>query len=167
MCIRDRAALSIAVSPLVIGTGLYLAIHPFANPLKLALPITALVNALMSLPFVYRAIAPAWAATETQFGRLADSLSLAGVARWRYLILPRLARPLGFSAGLAAALSMGDLGVIALFASPEQVTLPMQIYNLMGSFRMQQAAAAGLLLLALSLGLFWVFDRGGRLRAGA
>ncbi|MDF0599390.1 thiamine/thiamine pyrophosphate ABC transporter permease ThiP [Psychromarinibacter sp. C21-152] len=163
--VEALAVLSIAVSPLVIGTGLFLVIYPFADPISLALPITALVNALMSLPFAYRALAPALAEAETVHGRLADSLGMRGWARLKHLILPRLMRPLGFAAGLAAALSMGDLGVIALFANPEQATLPMEMYGLMASFRMEQASSAALLLLVCSMGLFWVFDRGGRVRA--
>ena len=57
---------------------------------------------------------------------------------------------------------MGDLGVIALFGDAERATLPLKLYQLMGSYRMDQAAAAAVLLLALSLGLFWLFDRVGR-----
>jgi len=80
--------------------------------------------------------------------------------------VPRLRRPLGFAAGLTAALSMGDLGVIALFADPDRATLPLKVYQLMGAYRMEQAAGGALLLLLLSLTLFWVFDRGGRVGSG-
>lgn len=159
--------LSIAASPLVIGTGLFVLLFPVVDPATLALPVTALVNALMSLPFALRALVPAVAEVETSYGRLGDSLSLRGAARMRLLLLPRLRRPLGFAAGLAAALSMGDLGVIALFADPETATLPLQLYRLMGAYRMEDAAAAALLLVALSLALFWGFDRGGRANAEA
>jgi thiamine transport system permease protein len=38
---------------------------------------------------------------------------------------------------------------------------------LMGAYRMEQAAGAALLLLVLSLALFWLFDRGGRMNAAA
>ena len=72
---------------------------------------------------------------------------------------------MGFAAGLTAALAMGDLGVIALFADPDRATLPLQVYRLMGSYQMEAAAGAALLLLFTSLGLFWLFDRGGRLGA--
>jgi thiamine transport system permease protein len=37
----------------------------------------------------------------------------------------------------------------------------------MGAYRMEQAAGAALLLLILSFGLFWIFDRGGRANADA
>lgn len=159
--------LSIAASPLVIGTGLFILLFPVADPFALALPVTASVNALMSLPFALRALVPAVADIEGQYGRLGDSLSLSGVARMRLLLLPRLRRPLGFAAGLAAALSMGDLGVIALFADPETATLPLQLYRLMAAYRMEDAASAALLLVILSLAIFWLFDRGGRVNADA
>lgn len=159
--------LSIAASPLVIGTGLFILLRPVTNPVALALPVTALVNAVMSLPFAMRALVPALREVEATYGQLADSLALHGMARLRLLLLPRMRRPIGFAAGLAAALSMGDLGVIALFADPARATLPLQLYRLMGSYRLDQAAGAALLLLGLSLALFWLFDRGGRVNADA
>ncbi len=161
----SMAMLGIVASPLVIGTGLFIIIHPLANPAAFALPVTALVNALMALPFVLRALLPALSDVEVNYGRLADGLGMQGWARMKNLYWPRMRRPLGFAAGLTAALSMGDLGVVTLFAAPDQATLPLQLYRLMGAYRMQDAAATGLLLLALSLTLFWLFDQGGRGRA--
>ncbi len=157
--------LSIAVSPLVIGTGLFLIVFPVADPIALSLPITGLVNALVALPFLLRALIPAATEAEATQGRLADALGLHGTARLRHAILPRLRRPLGFGAGLAAAFSMGDLGVIALFSAPGQETLPLEMYRLFGSYRTNDAQGAAVLLMALSLGLFWLFDRGGRVNA--
>lgn len=157
----------IAVSPLVLGTGLFLLVRPYANPFTLALPVTALVNALMSLPFALRALTPELDHIRADYDRLSMALGLTGWRWWWRVALPRLRRPLGFSAGLAAALSMGDLGVIALFADPERSTLPLQMYRLMGAYRMEAAHGAALLLLALSLGAFWLFDRGGRVDADA
>ena len=158
----ETAHTGIAMSPLVIGTGLFLLIHPVSDPQRWALTVTVLVNALAALPFAMRVLLPALRHTEQSFGPLADGLGMTGWSRLRWLILPRLRRPLGFAAGLAAALSMGDLGVIALFADPDRATLPLQIMRLMGAYRMEAAAGAGLLLLVMSLGLFWLFDRGGR-----
>jgi thiamine transport system permease protein len=116
----------------------------------------------MALPFALRATAPALDRIEATHGRLATALGLTGLARLRLLILPRLAGPLGFAAGLAAALSMGDLGVIVLFGGQDQPTLPLAMYRLMGAYRMEDAAGAALLLLILSLALFRLFDRGHR-----
>jgi thiamine transport system permease protein len=65
-------------------------------------------------------------------------------------------------AGLAAALSMGDLGVVALFASQDQATLPLVVQRLSGAYRMDQAAAAALVLVVCSFALFALCDIGGR-----
>ena len=105
---------------------------------------------------------PETRALHADYGRLADSLALQGWPRLRWLVLPRLARPLGFGAGIAAALSMGDLGVIALFAGEQQATLPLVVSQLTGAYRMEAAASAALILVTLSFALFWVFDAGGR-----
>ena len=156
------ATLPLAASSLVLGTGLFLIALPLTRPADLALPVTVLVNAMLALPFVYRVLAPEARSLEVDYGRLADALGMTGFARLRWLILPRLARPLGFGAGLVAALSMGDLGVIALFASEQGATLPLLVQRLIGAYRMDTAASAALLLVSLSFALFWAFDAGGR-----
>ena len=161
------AMLPLTASPLVLGTGIFLLSRPFAAPETLALPVTLLVNAALSLPFVFRLILPEARSLHQDYGRLAEALALRGWARLRLLELPRLARPLGFGAGVAAALSMGDLGVIALFASEKAATLPLVIQRLLGAYRIEQAAAASLLLVAASFALFFAFDHLGRRHAAA
>ena len=161
------AMLTMTASPLVLGTGLFLILRPVTDPVAVALPVTVLVNAAMALPFCLRILLPELIALSAAYGRLAASLGLRGSARLRIVTLPRLRRPLAFAAGLSAALAMGDLGVIALFADPGRATLPMQVYGLMGAYRMDEAAAAAVLLVSLSFGLFWLFDRLGRRDADA
>jgi thiamine transport system permease protein len=164
--IEAAATLPLATSGLVLGTGLFLLILPFGPPMTLALPVTILVNAMLTLPYLYRILLPEARALHSDYGRLADSLSMTGWSRLRWLTLPRLARPLGFGAGIAAALSMGDLGAIALFAGERQATLPLVVQQLTGAYRMEAAASAALVLVTLSFLLFWICDAGGR-RAAA
>ncbi|MDB6452813.1 thiamine/thiamine pyrophosphate ABC transporter permease ThiP [Falsirhodobacter sp. 20TX0035] len=156
------ATLPLAASSLVMGTGLFLALWPLLPPERVALPVTLVVNATLALPFAFRILHPAAQTLRQDYGRLADSLGLRGMARLRWLVLPRLRAPLGFAAGVSAALSMGDLGVIALFAAPDGPTLPLLVQQLMGAYRMEQAAGAALLLVVLSFALFFIFDWGGR-----
>ena len=154
--------LPMAASGLVLGTGWFLILFPLARPESLALPVTILANALMALPFLIRLILPEARRLMTDYDRLARATGLEGLARLRWLTLPRLARPLGLGAGLAAALSMGDLGTIALFAGEGQATLPLVIQRLAGAYRMEAASGAALVLVALSFTLFAIFDMGGR-----
>jgi thiamine transport system permease protein len=159
--------MTLAASPFVIGTGLFVILNPLVDPFALALPVTALVNAGMALPFALRVLLPALAEVRANYGMLADSLGMGGVARFRLVVWPQIRRPAGFATGLAAALSAGDLGVIALFAPPDVATLPLVMQRLMAGYRMADAAGAALVLLALTFGLFWLFDRGGRVDARA
>ena len=159
--------LGLSASPLMIGTGWFILINPVADPVQLALPVTALVNALMALPFALRIMVPRLRDTVQDYGRLGESLGMRGWPLWRWLILPRLRAQIGFAAGLTGALSVGDLGVIALFADPDRATLPLQMYRLMGAYRMEAAAGAALILLTLALGVFWICDKGGRWHADA
>lgn len=154
--------LPIVASPLVLGTGIYLIMRGLVTPDQLALPVTVTINAVMSLPFALRSLIPAAQDLRADYGRLAAALGLTGLARLRLLTLPRLARPLGFAGGLSAALAMGDLGVIALFGNAEQATLPLKLYQLMNAYRMTDAAGCAVLLMMISFGLFYAFDRGAR-----
>jgi thiamine transport system permease protein len=153
------AMLPMTASALVMGTGLFLIARPFIAPSALALPVTLIANAALSLPFAVRLLVPEVRVLQADYDRLAAALNMGGWARLRLLTLPRLARPLGFSAGLAAAFSMGDLGVITLFSDGRTQTLPLALFQLMGAYRMDQAAAAALLLIALSFSAFWLLDR--------
>ena len=156
------ATLPLAASSLVMGTGLFILLRTVVSPMTMALPVTMLVNSMLALPFAFRILAPETQKLQADYGRLVAALGLGPVARLRWLVLPRLARPLGFAAGLSAALAMGDLGVIALFAGDGGATLPLMVQRLMGAYRMDQAAAAALVLVTLSFTLFWAFDATGR-----
>ncbi|MBW4707075.1 thiamine/thiamine pyrophosphate ABC transporter permease ThiP [Roseobacter sp. YSTF-M11] len=159
--------IGLSASPLMIGTGWFILINPVTDPVPLALLVTALINALMALPFALRILVPPTREVLTTYDRLSRSLGLQGWSAWRWLVLPRLRAQIGFTAGLTGALSVGDLGVIALFADPDRATLPLQMYRLMGAYRTEAAAGAALLLLAMALALFWICDKGGRWRAEA
>lgn len=161
------ALLGLSASPLMIGTGWFVLINPLMDPAMLTLTVTAAVNAMMSLPFAVRALVPGIRETAQRYGALSETLTMTGWPLWRLVILPRLRPQIGFAAGLSGALSMGDLGVIALFADQDRATLPLQMYRLMGAYRMDAAAGTALLLLAISLLIFWVFDKGGRWRVEA
>ena len=155
-------SLGIAISPIVMGAGTFLMLKNFGNPYLLAVPVTVVVNALVSLPFVIRILKPSALEIRKEFDNLSHSIGLTGIYWVWWVYLRRLKRPIGFSLGVAAALSMGDLGVIVLFGSGEITTLPLKIYQLMGSYRVEEALASALLLSLLAFGSFAFFDKLGR-----
>jgi thiamine transport system permease protein len=54
---------------------------------------------------------------------------------------------------------MGDLGVIALFGTPHTTTLPLMIYQQLGAYMIPHATVTALVLLLLSLTVFWGLER--------
>ncbi len=80
-------------------------------------------------------------------------LSRLRLVEWR-----ALRAPIAQAVAISFVLSLGDLGAIALFGSQDFQTLPLYLFELMGSYRMDAAAVAALVLLLLSLGLFSVVE---------
>ena len=152
------AMLPLATSSLVLGTGLFLIIHPFFSPARAALSVTILTNGFLSLPFAFRILLPDLRRLYADYGHQMTLYDLGPWAAFRFVIWPRMRPAIGFALGVTAAISMGDLGVITLFANVDGTTLPMMIARLLGAYKMQEAASAALLLVLLSFGLFWLFD---------
>src|SRR5690606_3627819 len=119
------------------------------------------VNAVMAMPFAIRAIRPAYDAASARHERLAASLGIAGINRLRLIDWPVLRRPLFMAMAFAMALSLGDLGVIALFGSDSVQTLPYLLLARMGSYRTADAAGLALFLGVICLALMTFVDRTG------
>jgi thiamine transport system permease protein len=148
--------LGLVAPPAVIATGwTILAIAgPGLSPL--ALPLIILLNALMALPFAYNAIAPAVGAIAGTQDRLCESLGIAGWNRLRHIDVPALKTPLLLGYAMAAVLSLGDLSGVLFFGDGRYVTLPALVYQQMGTYRMEGAMGAALVLAFLSFAVLWL-----------
>jgi thiamine transport system permease protein len=151
--------LILAVPPVAVSAGLFVVLRPIADPFQLAIPLIILVNALMALPFVLRQIEPPVILSAERYGRVADSLGMSGIARLRLVDWPLLRRPAAAALAVAAALSLGDLGVAAFFGAGNISTLPLLLYQRMGAYRMDESASVALLLALLVLALFLAAQR--------
>lgn len=149
--LRASTSFILLVPPVILGAGWFLLLRPFGQVNAFAPVIILLVNALMALPFVYRILKPAYMQHEARTGRLSLSLGIYGLRRFWLNDLPALRKPLLMALSFAAALSLGDLGAVALFGSQDVVTLPWLLYSRMGSYRTADAAGLALLLAILCL----------------
>ena len=100
---------------------------------------------------------------EKRFRQLYWQMNIVGWSRFRLewqAIRSALAQGLAY----AVLLSLGDLGVVALFGSKGLETLPMYLYQLIGSYRVEQGACVAVVLIGLCLVLFYGITRllGGR-----
>ena len=147
------------VPGLVLATGLFLLLRNAGWGLTGNYLIVVWVNAVMALPFVLRALMPAMIQHEKRFRRMHQSLGIWG---WSRLMLewPLLRRNVGQALGYAVLLSLGDMGVIALFGTQGLVSLPLYLYQLVGSYRLQEGASVAVVLMALCAVLFYACTRG-------
>lgn len=137
--------------PVVLGAGWFLLLRPLGDVTRFAPLVVVAINALMALPFVQRVLAPAMATHAVRTERLAASLGIGGFHRLRWIDWPALRKPLFMAFSFALALSLGDLGAIALFGSQDLATLPWLLYSRMGSYRTADAAGLALMLGILCL----------------
>ena len=164
-CAGNGASLILLVPSVVLGAGWFiLAVE--AGQLRLTGTIgpalVAVVNAAMAMPFVMRLLSPAHDAAAARHDRLAANLGLSGWTRLRLIDMPALKGPLAAGFAFAMALSLGDLGVIALFGSEDFRTLPWLLHARMGSYRTDDAAGLALILALVCLALMMVAARAGR-----
>lgn len=152
-------SLTLLVPPVVLGAGWFLMLGGGAGQLLAPLAVIVLINALMALPFVMRVIEPAHQSAMERNGRLAMSLGITGLNRIRQIDVPAMLAPLATGFVFAVALSLGDLGAIALFGSDRIITLPWLLYQKLGSYRTADAAGLALLLGLTTMALMIVADR--------
>lgn len=146
------ASMILLVPPTVLGTGWFLLIGP-ARLAPAAPVLIAVINGLMALPFVLRVLDPALATHRERSMRLCASLGISGWNRLRHVDWPALRKPLAMALAFGTALSLGDLGVVALFGSEDLITLPWLLYSRMGSYRTADAAGLALMLALVCLAL--------------
>lgn len=140
------SSLVLLVPPIVLATGWFLALRPLGDPARFAALLIVAINALMALPFVIRVVEPAYAVHRRRTGRLAASLGLTGLARLRLVDWPGLRKPFFTALSFAMALSLGDLGAVALFGSDSLMTLPWLLYSKLGSYRTNDADGLAFIL---------------------
>ncbi len=144
--LAGTSSLVLVVPPIILGTGWFLVLRQFGNVGDFAPYLVAFINALMALPFAVRVLEPALDDHRRQTARLAAALGVGGVSKWRMIDAPVLTRPILTALSFAMALSLGDLGAVALFGSSELVTLPWLVYSTLSSYRTNDADGFALIL---------------------
>ncbi|MBO68595.1 MAG: thiamine/thiamine pyrophosphate ABC transporter, permease protein [Acidiferrobacteraceae bacterium] len=150
----------LVVSPIVVGTGLFLLLLPIGINFDAAMLVIILVNAALVLPYIIRTVGPALLDAGLRYDKLCRNLAINRWNRLRLVDWPIIRRPLSFALGLSASLSLGDLGVAALFNSAGAITLPVLVYYQLSAYRFDEAAVTALLLIFICAMLFVIIDKG-------
>jgi len=156
----ELIAMIILVTPgLVISTGLFLLLRDITNVFDYAIYIVIMVNALMALPFVIKGLAQPMLQCAQKYDQLCASLGIFGWSRLTLVEWKLLKQPIGHVLAISFVLSIGDLSAVALFGSQDFKTLPLYLFQLLGSYQMDAAAVVALFLLIISVGIFSVTEK--------
>lgn len=149
------AVIYLTVPSIVIGFGFFLIAQHLSGDVYALAPLALLTaNVLLSLPFAMVILGPAIHKVSSKYDKLAFSLGIRGISRWRMIEWPSLRREIGLVSALSFCFSLGDLGVIALFGNRDFATLPLLLYQSAGAYRTTDAAGIALILLGLTLFAF-------------
>jgi thiamine transport system permease protein len=157
--LETGSSLILVVPPIILGAGWFILLRSFGNPFSFGITMVITVNAAMAMPFAVRLIRPAWDNAAARHNRLCEQLGVSGFNRLRLIDWPVMRQPAVIAFAFAFALSLGDLGTIALFGSDSLTTLPYLLLQRMGSYRTLDAAGLALILGLLCLLLMMIADR--------
>ncbi|MCE2517638.1 MAG: ABC transporter permease subunit [Alphaproteobacteria bacterium] len=146
--------LYLVIPSVVLGTASFIALRHYGDVFANAFGVVVMANVLLALPFAVRLLERRLTTVIRQQDRLATMLGVSGGTRMRVLTLPVLRHDLAVVMGLTAALSIGDLGVIALFAHDGFKTLPWMLYQLQGKYATGEAAGLALVLMLMTVLMF-------------
>ncbi len=146
-------SLTLVLPPMLLGAGWFLLLLPGGDPARYAAVVVIIANALMAVPYVVRTMRARSPARANSTIILPPASASAASTGLRLIDGPMLARPLAAAALFAMLVSLGDFGAIALFGNEEFVTLPTLLYQRIGNYRSDDAAAIALILLAAAAAL--------------
>lgn len=143
--------LPIAVPSVALGLGLVIAFNSAPLLLGGTRWIVILAHAVLVLAFAFSAVSAALDRLDPAYRQAAESLGARPFRVLTRVTLPLLLPALGAAAGLAVALSMGELGATVMVYPATWKTLPVTIFALTDRGQAFQAAASTTILLLVTL----------------
>jgi thiamine transport system permease protein len=124
--------LPLGVSAVTLGFGFLITLDEPPLDLRDSPLLIPLAQALVALPLVVRTLVPVLAGVDDRLRQAAASLGAGPVRALLTVDLPVVWRPLLASGGFAFAVSLGEFGATSFLARPDQPTLPVVIFRLIG-----------------------------------
>lgn len=161
------AMIPLGVSSATLGLGTLLAFGRPPLDLRATGLLVPIAHALVAVPLVVAVVAPALRGTDARSVAVASSLGARPTRAFVTVYGPVLRVVMLASAGLAAAVSLGEFGAASFLTRAGAPTVPVQIVRLLGRPGEQSygvAAVLAVMLVALTLTIVLVVDRLGTAR---
>ena len=156
--LETAGMLNLAMPGIVLATGLFLLLRRTTGLPQHADFLIILCNSLMAIPYTLKILAAPMQDIASNYHRLCAGLGVRGLTRLKHIELRALKRPLAQAYAFACVLSLGDLGIIALFGNADFATLPYHLYQQLGAYRNDASDVTALILLLLSLALYTLIE---------
>lgn len=157
-------ALPLGTSAVTVGLGFLVALDAPPLDLRDSPWLVPLAHAVIGVPFVVRAVAPAFRAVDPRLRQAAAILGARPWRVWRDVDLALAGRAIFVAAGFAFAVSMGEFGATSVLARADTPTVTVTIERLLGgrggAAAFGQAAAMSVVLLVLTSAAVLLTDRG-------
>ena len=153
----------LAVPTVVLGAGWFMLLRGNIGPWGSVLIMVS--NGVMCVPYVLKMMVPAWSALQAQYGPLRAQLGLTDRLWWWQVLWPLSRQALATALAVSLCMSLGDLGIVAMFGDQSSVTtLPLLLQNQIADYHYGDAAVTSAVLLVLIGLVFVITDRvvGGR-----
>jgi thiamine transport system permease protein len=146
--------LPLGASAVMLGFGFVIAFDRWPIDFRSAPWIVPVVQALVALPFVVRAVAPTLRAIDEGQREAAALLGASPGRVRREIDLPIVGRAVAVAAGFAFAISLGEFGATVFLAQPDNPTLPVAIFRFLGrpgELNAAQAYALAVILMGVTV----------------
>ena len=150
---------ALIVSPIILGTGLYVILIPWISVFEFSLHLATLINGLIAVPFVLRLVSPKLRQNAENHDALCNSLGLSGWNKVRIVELPLTKKEIILAFALTTAMATGDLTSVVFFSSGRDPTLALMLYQALGNYRVDESAVMALLLIVVCLMVFVIIER--------
>ena len=154
LLLESSVMITLVIPSIVMGTAMFILLRSYADIFAIAPYLVLTANILMGMPVSYRLISGKWVLSRQQDQHLRLAYGMNRRTSLRFLIMPVMGRDIGLIFGMVAAMSMGDLGIIALFSSSDFKTLPWLLYEQAGRYRTDEASATAVLLMGVTIMVF-------------
>ena len=161
--------LPLGVSAVTVGFGFLVALDSPPLDLRASPILIPAAQAVIAVPFVFRAVLPALDAVPARLREAAASLGAPPTRVWWEVDARLLRRPAVVAFGFAYAISLGEFGATVFIARADAPTVPVAIFRALsrpGALSFGQAMAMSTVLLTLTALVMLVVDRLGDARVG-
>lgn len=150
---------ALIVSPIILGTGLFVILNPFVPVFEYNLYLATLINGFIAVPFVLRLVSPVLRENVEKHDALCNSLGLGGWNKIRIVEIPLAKKEIILAFALTTAMATGDLTSVVFFSAGRDPTLALMLYQALGNYRVNDSAVMALLLIVVCLMVFVIIER--------